>query len=107
MDNQSLFPGADDGWSSWIWEKPLGQDSHEAVSRQTVQAVGYRGAARMYDCKNKRWIFALVFFFISYAQKSCNNDVQFLAKSDSKMYGVCVEWWAEGAPAAAGLSVSH
>ncbi len=68
----SLPPGIVDGWPSWFWKEPLGQDSHEAASRETVQAVGHRGAARMYDCQSNLHSPLSCFIF------TFKDDVQFL-----------------------------
>lgn len=49
FESPSLPPDVVDRWSSRLWEESLGQDSHEAASRETVQTVGRRGAAHVYD----------------------------------------------------------
>lgn len=45
----SLLPGVAVGGSSWFWEEPLVQDSHEATSRETVQGPRNGGAAHLHD----------------------------------------------------------
>lgn len=48
----SAPPGGADGGSSCLWEERLGEELHEAASRETAQTAGNGGAARLYDCQS-------------------------------------------------------
>lgn len=99
----SFAAGGVVGGSSWFREEPLVQESHEAASRETVQAAGNRGAAHMYDCQSD----------LSFLLQNIYADLQkiqlifFCQLIQMYLMCVCVEWWAEREQAATGLSVSN